>query len=104
MAHLSELYFKLETLETLVKTLRAKNEKGVSITVSANDEANQYGQNVSGWVSQSKEDREAKKNRYYVGNGKTFWSDGKAPFVPERPQQGAVQDAQVVDDGDGLPF
>ena len=106
MAHLSEIYIKIDVLETLLKTVKAKGEKGLSITISSNDDPGQYGQNLWAYVSQSKEDREAKKPRFTVGNGKNFWSDGKPPFIPERQGQGAaiVQDAQVVDDGDELPF
>lgn len=76
MASLNNLYLKLETLETLVKGIKAKGENGVSIDISINDEANQYNQNVSAYVTQSKDDRENKKHRYYVGNGRTFWTDG----------------------------
>ena len=61
MSSLSEIYIKKEVLETMLKTVIAKNEKGVSITISINDETNQYGQNLSGFVSQTKEQREAKK-------------------------------------------
>lgn len=75
MGSLNSLYLKLETLETLVKTVKAKNEKGVEITVSLDDKENQFGQNVSAYVSQSKEQRDKKTPRYYVGNGKTFWSN-----------------------------
>jgi hypothetical protein len=45
-------------------------------TVSINDETNQWGQNVSMWEEQTKEEREAKANRTYVGNGKVVWTDG----------------------------
>lgn len=76
MASLSSLYFKKETLETLLKTVNAKNEDGVEITVTINDDTNNFGQNVSAFVSQSKEQREAKKKRFYVGNGKCFWTNG----------------------------
>ena len=106
MTHLSEIYIKAETLRTLADTVAKKGEKGLSITILSNDDGGQYGQNLWAYVSQSKEDRDAKKPRFTVGNGKNFWSDGKPPFVPERQGQGAaiVQDAQVVDDGDQLPF
>ncbi|HEY7866792.1 MAG TPA: hypothetical protein VIC51_12405 [Psychromonas sp.] len=106
MAHLSEIYIKTDVLETLLKTVKAKGEKGLSITISSNDDPGQYGQNLWAYVSQSKEDREAKKPRFTVGWGKNFWSDGKPPFVPEKPQAASptIQDAKVVDDGDELPF
>ena len=107
MAHLSDLWIKADVLETLLKTVKAKGEKGISITISTNDEANQYGQNVSSFVSQSKEDRESGKPKYYVGNGKVFWvSADSNVFKPEREQQSTgVQDAVIVDEGtDILPF
>lgn len=77
MGALAEIYIKKETLETILKTLETKSEKGISITLSLNDKSNEYGQNVSSFVSQNKEQREAKKEKFYVGNGKVFWSDGK---------------------------
>jgi hypothetical protein len=36
----------------------------------------QYGQNVSVFYAQSKEEREAKTNKTYIGNGKVVWTDG----------------------------
>ena len=77
MAALLDIYIKEDVLEVLLKTLKAKKEKGIALTVSINDETNDYGQNVSSYVSQSKEDRDNKKQKYYIGNGKVYWSDGK---------------------------
>lgn len=83
MASLSDLYIKKETLQTLLNVLEKKGENGVSITVSINDESREFDgkngkvyQNVSAFVSQTKEQREAKKDKFYVGNGKCFWTDG----------------------------
>jgi hypothetical protein len=46
------------------------NEKGyANINVAINDEVNQWNQNASAWNLQSKEDRDAKNPRKYVGNG-----------------------------------
>jgi hypothetical protein len=105
MAHLTEIYFKLDTLQTLVKTLEQKGEKGISLTMATNDEANNYGQNVSAYVSQSKEDREAKKPKFYCGNGKVFWSDGKAPFIPTKNEPAANVKVQgFADASDDFPF
>jgi len=104
MAALLDVYIKEDVLEVLLKTLKAKKEKGIALTVSINDETNDYGQNVSSYVSQSKEDRDAKKQKYYVGNGKVFWSDGKIT-VAERKNTPTQQAPQVVDNNpDNLPF
>ena len=46
-------------------------------TISISDETNQWGQNVSITDSQTQEEREAKKPKNYLGNGKVVWTDGK---------------------------
>jgi hypothetical protein len=45
-------------------------------TLSINDDANQWGQNVSLTDSQTKEERDAKKQKNYLGNGSVVWTDG----------------------------
>lgn len=102
MASLSSIYLKAETLETLAKTVKAKGEKGIELTISIQNETNDYGQNLSAFVAQSKEDREAKKKRFYVGNGKCFWTDGSIVVADKQPQeQKEVEQSQPDDD---LPF
>ena len=105
MSSLNNLYIKLDTLKTLVKVLEQKKENGISIDLSINDDVNDYGQNINAYVSQSKEDREAKKSRFYVGNGKTFWTDGKITVAAKKE---LVHDAEPivesVEDDDSLPF
>lgn len=103
MASLSDIYIKLDTLETLVKGLKKKGENGISITLSTNDESNQWGQNVSAYVSQSKEERESGKSKFYIGNGRVFWENGtiKRAVKPED----AIQEAEVVEEiDDDIPF
>ncbi len=90
----------------LLKTVEAKEEKGVEMTLSINDETNQYGQNISGWVSQSKEQREAKKERFFTGNGKIFWSDGTINVAEKKEEQQQSEpgyNPQQAEDA-GLPF
>ena len=88
MASLSEIYVKKSTLETILKALNAKHGKegeGVKITISLSDQTNNFGQNVTAYVAQTKEQRDAKTPLFYVGNGKTFWSKGETP-CPQREQ------------------
>ena len=104
MALLADIYIKAETLRTLADTVAKKGEKGISITISANDETNDYGQNVTSYVSQSKEDREAKKTKFYVGNGKVYWSNGKITLA-EKKAEAKQAPAPVQDSNDNeLPF
>lgn len=104
MASLSSIYIKSETLETLAKTVKAKGEKGIELTISISDETNEYGQNLSAYVAQSKEDREIKKPRYYVGNGKNFWNDGKINVADKQPQAQADVNQSQEDEENSLPF
>ena len=106
MASLSEIYVKKSTLETILKALNAKQGKdaeGVKLTISLSDQTNNFGQNVSAYVAQTKEQRDAKTPLFYVGNGKTFWSKGETP-VPQREQP--TQPTQAVTDAndDKFPF
>lgn len=53
-------------------------------TMSVNDKQDDYGNNASVFVQQSKEEREAKTPKKFVGNGKVQWTDGnivKAEWV-----------------------
>ena len=102
MSSLSEIYLKKEVLETLLKTVTAKGENGVSITISTSDETNKYGQNVTGFVSQTKEQREAEVSKYYVGNGKVFWTDGKITVAKKKEE--ATAPAPVQESSNDLPF
>ena len=70
-------YITLEKLKEIVKVCESKNENGFKFTASISDTSNQYGQNVSFFAEQTKEQREAKVNKYYFVNCKVFWTEGK---------------------------
>lgn len=76
-------------------SIKAKDGKYKNYTISINDEPNQYGQNVSMYEEQTKEERDAKKKRNYVGNGKVVWTDGNIVTAPKKEQ---VQEAKAEDD------
>lgn len=102
MGSLSSIYIKKETLETLLKVVTKKEEKGIELTISIGEESNNYGQNLSAYVAQTKEQREAKKEKYYVGNGKVFWTDGKITIAAKKEE---VHDAKPInEEPDDLPF
>lgn len=53
------------------------NEKGwANVTVFLDDSTNPYGQNASAIMEQTKDQRDAKEPRTYLGNGKVVWTDG----------------------------
>lgn len=81
-----------------------KGTKGTygNITVSINDQVDQYGNNVSVWFEQSKEEREAKAERIYLGNGKVIFSGGSTPA--HAPVQAPIASAPQPADSSDLPF
>lgn len=87
MAILADLYVKTETIETILKTLKDKNAKGVAFTIALNQDGGEYNQNVKAFVSQTKEQSEAKTPKFYVGNGKVFWNNGEV--IPVMKKDGA---------------
>jgi len=57
------------------KLYEGQNGKYLQLTFVQNNELDQYGNNVAVYVSQSKEERDQKKNKIYLGNGKVVWGD-----------------------------
>lgn len=85
-------------LDNLDKSKIVKGKKGnyYPLTLSVNDEVSQYGDNVSVFTTQTKEERDAKAKRTYVANGKVVWTDGNISAVP-REEQPAVAEADDMD-------
>jgi hypothetical protein len=56
---------------------KSKLYKGqyLNLTVGVRDNINDYDQNVSLWYSQTKEERESKLDKKFIGNGKVVWTD-----------------------------
>lgn len=83
------------------KFVTAKNGKVYyNFTVSVNDDTNDYGQNVSIYDSQTKEEREAKKSKNYLGNGKVVWTDGNVKLAERQEESVQNNLVETVD----LPF
>lgn len=101
-------WFKLEKLEQIVATLKAKNQTGIAIDFGCWDDVNEYGQNVSAWVAQTKEQREVKTPKFYVSNGKVVYVDDKgataAPRKDESVEGFPLTVEKTVSSDDGMPF
>lgn len=104
MSSLSSIYIKKETLKSLLEVLEKKGEKGIEITISTSDQTNDYGQNVSSYVAQTEEQRKAGKPKYYVGNGKVFWTDGKITKTEKKEYPIPGNSSNGSGDDSGLPF
>ena len=74
----------------------------VNLTMSVNDDT-RYGNNTDVFVSQTQEEREAKKQRSYLGNGKVVWNNGTIVNA-EKEVVEEVQLHPVEAESDGLPF
>jgi len=80
------------------KLIKGKNGTYYDFTISVNDETGDYGDNCSMFDSQTKEEREAKTPKNYVGNAKVIWTDGTITTA-ERKEE-VETEAETAD----LPF
>ena len=70
------------------KLVQGKKGKYLNVSIMVEDDT-KYGNNVGIIVGQTKEEREAKEPRTYLGNAKVIWTDGNIT-VAEKEEQ--VQD------------
>jgi hypothetical protein len=85
------------------KIIPGKKGQYLPITITINDEVDNYGQHGPVVVSQSKEEREAKEAKTYLGNVQVVWTNGEFPQPAPRdgqPQQQQQAQPNVPD----LPF
>jgi hypothetical protein len=59
------------------KLIDGRTGKFLNVTITINDEVDKFGNNASIFESQSKEEREAKTPKNYLGNGKVIWTSEK---------------------------
>jgi len=61
------------------KIIIGKKGKYLPITITVNDEPDQFGNQGPVCIEQSKEEREAKVAKTYLGNVKVLWTNGTFP-------------------------
>ena len=89
------------------KIIEGKKGKYLPITITLNDELDQFGNQGPVVVQQTKEERDAKTEKVYLGNVKVVWTNDNNVAVAPRegqaapPPQAAQAAAAPVDD---LPF
>ena len=88
------------------KIINGKKGKYLPITITLNDEVDQFGNQGPCVVEQSKEEREAKVAKVYLGNVKVVWTNGQnVEAAPRDAQPGGPPppppQAAPIDD---LPF
>lgn len=81
-----------------------KKGKYLPITITINDEVDNYGNQGPVVIEQTKEEREAKVAKTYLGNVKVVWTNGENVAAAPREDQPKAA-AFVAETGDDdLPF
>ena len=90
------------------KIIEGKKGKYLPITITLNDEPDQFGNQGPIVVAQSKEEREAKTAKVYLGNVKVLWTNGtfpeKVPYDSNLAAQPQNNKPQAVAADPDLPF
>ena len=84
------------------KIFVGKKGKYLPITITINDELDQFGNQGPVVVEQTKEEREAKAPKTYLGNVKVVWTNGENVDTP--PRDGAPAPAPKTEVEEDLPF
>lgn len=89
-------------LSKIDKSKLVKDKNGnlwLNMDIFISDTADKYGNDVSLCYRQSKEERERKDKKVYIGNGKTVY--GK---LPSNQQKAIERDNETLNTSDDLPF
>ena len=85
------------------KIIEGKKGKYLPLTITINDEVDQFGNQGPVVVQQTKEERDAKTAKTYLGNVKVVWTNGtNVDTAPRTDAPAAPAPAPAVEDD--LPF
>ena len=85
------------------KLEEGKKGNYLGVTITINDEVDQFGNQGPIVVEQTKEEREAKAAKVYLGNVKVVWTNGdNVAAAPRDDQRQAAP--QLTQQEDDLPF
>ena len=85
------------------KIFNGKKGKYLPITITLNDEPDQFGNQGPVVVEQTKDERDAKAPKTYLGNVKVVWTNGQnVDTAPRDDNQSAPAPAQAP--AEDLPF
>ena len=87
------------------KIIEGKKGKYIPVSITVNDEEDQFGNFGPIIVDQTKEEREAKAAKTYLGNVRVVWSNGTFPSPPAfQGGQPKAQPKASAAKEDDLPF
>lgn len=84
------------------KIITGKKGKYLPITITVNNELDKFGNQGPVVVGQTKEERDAKTAKTYLGNVKVVWTDGNTQKLEGQPQNNTAS-APAAAEND-LPF
>ncbi len=84
------------------KVIEGKKGKYLPIVITLNDDLDQFGNQGPIVISQTKEERESKAAKTYLGNVQVVWTNGEN--VAAAPRQDQPQQEEVYRKDDDLPF
>ena len=84
------------------RIFEGKKGKYLPITITLNDELDQFGNQGPVVVEQTKEEREAKAAKTYLGNTRVVWTNGKNVEPAPRDSQSQAKPTPVKKED--LPF
>ena len=93
MASIIKASINLNSIDK-TKIINGAKGKYLPITITLNDETDQFGNQGPITIEQSKEERESKAPKVYLGNVKVVWSNGQnVDAAPREGEQGAPKQA-----------
>lgn len=98
MASIITVSIDLNKIDESRATPHKNGARYYNMTVVVNDEPDKYGNHASVTEGQTKEERDAKKDRKFLGNGKVIWSK-----PPEQKKPDNTGHTPPANDSD-LPF
>tara|TARA_R110000824_G_scaffold21748_14_gene80833 strand:+ start:7910 stop:8251 length:342 start_codon:yes stop_codon:yes gene_type:complete len=113
MASMIEVLLILDDIDKdrIIKLKSGK--RAYRTTYYLDDKVDKYGNSVSAWAKQEKEEKDNKAHRKYLGNGTCFWSDGVVTVVNKDNPQGHIvapphvvstEPAPFTEEAEDLPF
>lgn len=80
---------------TKIDKSKLKDGKYLNVQVSVNNDTDNYGNNVTFTINQTKEERDAKEKKTYIGNGRVVWTDNVINLAEKKEE---------APSNSGLPF
>ncbi len=84
------------------KIIVGKKGKYLPITITVNDELDKFGNQGPIIVQQTKEERDAKSQKTFLGNVNVAWTNGETKKLEGQPQQQTTKAPAAAEDD--LPF